>query len=154
MLTIKIANQKDMSNIQDLINNHHLDEINLEAMADHCMIAYDNEIPVAAAGYESFGSIGILRFVVVRRDRQREYLGDGILKAVLNLADKKGIRRMIVGTQQHGKFFKKVGFCKLNIQQHEDEAIKTFIEKNFRQDVSLWEAMLPDFFQKSCRSNQ
>lgn len=154
MLTIKIANQKDMPNIQDLISDHHFDEVNLEAMADHCMIAYDNEMPVAAAGYESFGPIGILRFVVVRRDRQREYLGDGILKAVLNLADKKGIRRIIAGTQHHGEFFKKVGFSKLNIQQHEDEAIKMFIEKNFGHDFSLWEAMLPDFFQKACRSNK
>jgi amino-acid N-acetyltransferase len=154
LLTIRNANAQDLFHIENLGNKSHLENIDLQNILENSMIAYDGNVPLAAAGYEAFGSIAVLRFVIVHKDHQREYLGDGIVKALLNLADKRGTQLMLADAYDNAPFFKKVGFEELSDVQKSDMEIQQVIESNLNSQHMLFAAKLPDFFLKACRSNK
>ncbi|MFT9496471.1 GNAT family N-acetyltransferase [Anaerosolibacter sp.] len=154
MLTIKNAMKEDILHIENLGDCSPLHGIELQDILENTMVAYEGNIPLAAAGYESFGSVAVLRFVIVHKEHQREYLGDGIVKALLNLADKRGIELMLVDTQHCTEFFAKVGFQDLDEDQKSDVNISQIINNNLNAYHKLFAAKLPDFFLKACRSNK
>lgn len=153
MLEIKIATPDEINSIEDILKEHGLNTWNLEGILPNCMITYDNKIPVAAAGYTQLEDIALLEFVAVRGGRHGEYLGDGIVKALLNLADRKGIKRMFVSTEKSDLFFEKVGMkktCLFEVGQYKE----LLIRKGMDPKSCIFEAVLPDFFLKACRSNK
>ncbi len=154
MLNIRIAHAQDLLHIESLGNSYHFENVNFENILENAMIAYDGDVPLAAAGYEAFGSVAVLRFVIVHKDHQREYLGDGIVKALLNLADKRGIQLMLAYAEDYVAFFKKVGFEELSDVQKNDSTIQHVISSTQPPQSKLYAARLPDFFLKACRSNK
>ncbi|MBB6216669.1 amino-acid N-acetyltransferase [Anaerosolibacter carboniphilus] len=154
MLTIKNADKQDIFHIQSLSNSSFFENIDIQNMIENSMVAYEGSSPLAAAGYEAFGSVAILRFLIVHRDHQREYLGDGIVKALLNLADRRGIQLMLTDALDCAGFLKKVGFEELSEDQKGDIGVQQVIKNNLNPQHTLLAAKLPDFFLKACRFNK
>jgi amino-acid N-acetyltransferase len=96
----------------------------------------------------------ILDVLLVKKEYRGQYIGDGLVKAILNLAEKRGIKRVYcIKDEKNSLFFKKVGFT---IRTGTDlEFIKKYIHNHIQSDKRLliFEAKLPEFFNKPCRSN-
>lgn len=153
MLEIKGARQEEISFIKTFLKQNHVDIVNIEDYISNCMIAYENKMVVATAGYVQVKDIAIIKFVVVLENRRLEYLGDGIVKALLNVADKNGIKRVFVNTDQEALFFKKIGFKEVTMNEvkgyFENMDISAFFNTNKIVQVSL-----PEYFLKACKSNK
>ncbi|QEK12191.1 GNAT family N-acetyltransferase [Crassaminicella thermophila] len=148
MLEIKTASYDEIPVIEKFLkeNNFNIDQI--EKYILNCMIAYDNKIPVAVAGFKQKKNVAIIEFVIVTKNRRREYLGDGIVKALLNVADKKGIEKVYVNTDKSNLFFKKIGFKEVkNYCEYIDDL--NMLESNMILQVTL-----PDYFFKACKSKK
>lgn len=153
MLEIRAAFDGDVVKIRELLQESRLNLNSLDKIILNSMIAYDGEEAVAAAGFSVDGNSAVIQYVVVRKRRQKEYLGDGILKALLNFADKKGIKRVYVKGTAIPHFFQSVGFEEVsyeNIMEAEPDSVIN----HFSKEDSIFTAKLPDFFLKACRSNK
>ncbi|MCT4604946.1 MAG: GNAT family N-acetyltransferase [Marinisporobacter sp.] len=153
MLEIKAASQEELSIIEKLIEESHLKIEAIEDYITNCMIAYDNKEAVATAGFIKIEDIAILKFVVVSKNRRREYLGDGIVKATLNLADKKGVKKVFVNIDQEEIFFEKLRFEEVPLNEVRTcyEPINTLNELDGNR---IGRVILPDYFLKACKSHQ
>lgn len=150
---MKPATESDIEDIQQLLHENKLSVSNVSNIISNCMIAYERGKPLAAAGFFSEDIDALIEFVVVCKNHHGEYLGDGIIKALLNLADKKGIKRVYVKGEELYPFFHKVGFEKMD-----KEAFKGVIPPVISEQLMKAEwvsvAILPDFFMKACRSTK
>lgn len=150
MLEIKVAEHHEITTIQEILKDENVYLGDIEECIQNCMIAYDKKRPVAVAGFMQKKNIGIIKFVVVSRDRRREYLGDGIVKALLNLADRKGIYKVFVSVDKDDFFFERVGFKETSLE----EVKKNFDDQVFLSLLSkdkLLQVNLPDYFLKACK---
>ncbi|QXM06060.1 GNAT family N-acetyltransferase [Crassaminicella indica] len=150
MLEIKSASQKEIYIIKKLIKESNLDIEEIEDYIKNCMVAYDNKQPVAAAGFIPIEDMAIIKFVVVSKNRRREYLGDGIVKAILNLADKMGIKKVFVNTDKEEQFFIKLGFKEVALEELKKDCSKGHIINQLNEKKLLYVA-LPDYFLKACK---
>ncbi|WP_053957311.1 GNAT family N-acetyltransferase [Inediibacterium massiliense] len=133
MLEIKPATENEIQVIEQLVGLYDIDLEDIKKDISNCMIAYDNEIPVGAGGFNYQENQCSLSFVVVKKERQNEYLGDAIVKSVLNLANYKGIQKVYVNPKEYASFFEKLRFKK-------DDA-----------DKNLLFVTLPDYFLQGCK---
>ncbi len=149
-----MASEMDIPKIHSLLHETGIDCKSFHNnIFQNSMIAYDGGDPVAAAGFSDFGEEAVIQYVVVKKRRQREYLGDGIVKALLNFADKKGIKWVYVkGTDLH-HFFKRVGFEEISYMNF-FEIGSSLVTNQFSKEDSIFAATLPDFFLRACRSNK
>lgn len=151
MLEIKVATKDELLEIKKLLKENHLDTKEIEETT-HYMIAYDDKKTVAAAGFTDVDHRAILNFVVVKKDRQREYLGEGIVKATLNLIDKRNITSVLVVTDEQSLFFERIGFKTLDMERTQD--LKEIIPDKSLKGHKVLEVLLPDYFQNPCKSKR
>lgn len=153
MLEIKGATQGDINIIKRFLKNNHVDIENIEDYISNCMIAYDEKMVVATAGYVQVEDMAIIKFVVVLKNRRLEYLGDGIVKALLNVADRNGIKRVFVNTGKEEVFLKKVGFKEVSMNE-----VQVCLESTDIQELlngnKVAQVILPDYFLKACKSHK
>jgi len=154
MIHIRTADLDDIAVIKQLMEENDLNPERIEDSISNCMIAWDNRTPIAAAGFIDNENSALLQFIVVQKARQRESIGDGILKSLLNFADAKGIRDVFVYTKNElAPFFKKVGFQEANPDQIHTAAKRFHIDFQGENDIWLHVA-LPEFFKTACRAKQ
>ncbi|MFZ5965803.1 MAG: GNAT family N-acetyltransferase [Bacillota bacterium] len=111
-------------------------------------IAYDNQSAIAVSGISCFKEYGILRFVVVKKDYQKQGIGDGIVRASLNAADHNGIKWVFADEKWNTAFLEKIGFERID----EDE-INALVGESFVKQP-IFGVKLPDFFLKGCKAKR
>lgn len=153
MLEIKVASDQDTLAIQELFSENKLSLDSWDRVFPNSMIAYDNGNAVAAAGFSYIEKEAAIQYIVVQKRRQREYIGDGIVKALLNFADKKGIKWVYVKGRDIYHFLKRVGFEEISYD-HLIETGSSFIKNQFSKEDIIFTTTLPDFFLRACRSNK
>ncbi|TCO79800.1 GNAT family N-acetyltransferase [Marinisporobacter balticus] len=153
MLEIKGASQDEMNVIKEFLTKNALNIDCIENYIGNCMVAYDKDILVGVAGYIREKDMAIIKFAVVSKNRRKEYLGDGIVKALLNLADRNGIRRVFVNGDEETLFFRKIGFKEVSLQEARTYCKDIDMPQWFIKNKTL-QVVLPDYFLKACKSNK
>ena len=153
MLEIKVASEMDIPMIQELLQENKIDLNSLNQVFPNSMIAYEGRESVAAAGFSDCGEEAVIQYVVVKKERHGEYLGDGIIKALLNFADKKGIKWVYVKGTEVDHFFNRVGFKEIPYSSFL-EIGSPFVTNQFNKKDIIFSTTLPDFFLRACRSNK
>ncbi|WP_432664840.1 GNAT family N-acetyltransferase [Wukongibacter baidiensis] len=157
MLNIRVAEEKDKKNIYNLLNEEGYNSINLDSDKLHnSMVVSDGGEIIGYSAYNEIPNrnIAIIEVLLIKSEFQGQYLGDGLIKSVLNLADKRGITKVYVpANSKNSSFFKNAGLTKRVLDKANE--ISTYIEVNSGSDaVEAFEAVLPDFFNKACRSKR
>ena len=140
----------DVIHIEKILTENNLKIENVQRYISTCMAVYDQEQIIGAAGFIQKESFALIKFIVVKRDRRLEYIGDGLLKALLNLANIRGVTKAILA--DGGLFFKKLGF-KTVLQDDAVQYREIFTEEGINPGVPLIEVTLPDFFSRACKSS-
>ena len=115
--TIQLATSADRANMVDLLESLHLPTVDLPLMLDNFVIAKEKEIVVGCGGLELYESIALLRSLAVATHFQGQGLGNLLYRAVLDLAQEKGVQEVYLITTTAADFFLKQGFQKVERTQ-------------------------------------
>lgn len=148
MIEIAVPKHEDILRIEQFLKNHSFNHLNIDSYISNCMVAYDKEKIIGATGFIQNDPFVLITFIVVDQQRRRDYIGEGLMKALLNLAYGRGIQKAIVN--QEGDFFQKLGFSKSSPIDFKDY-FDVFID-DLNPENPILEVSLKDYFKKACKS--
>lgn len=150
MITIRPVEEKDLKRVLDkydelLANN--LDVFNVE----NSMIVSERDQILGISSYVSNEDIGIIKVLFIDENSRRINLGDGLIKATLNLMDHRGIATAYIAMDKDCEPF----LASASLVKVEDKEEMQMI-KNIGSDgdVVIYKAILPDYFNTSCKSSK
>lgn len=146
MVFIRRASTADVPRIKQILSRVNL-STDIEDYVDYFMVMEMDGSLVATAGLEVYKDAAVLRSVAVLPEYQRQNLDDGLVRAVINFADRRNIRKLFLFTQTAGEFFKKIGFRPIS-RENIDERCKS--SKQFKsmcpKESSVMELDVKEFF--------
>ncbi|WP_432409506.1 GNAT family N-acetyltransferase [Wukongibacter sp. M2B1] len=157
MLNIRVSEDRDKKDIQTLLYEEGFKDIDLDSEKLHnSMVVCDSGEIIGYSAYNKIPNrnIAIIEILVIKNEFQGQYLGDGLIKSVLNLADRRGISKVYVAADhKNSMFLEKAGLTRRELDKSND--ISAYIlAKSSNDTVEVFEAMLPDFFNKACKSSK
>ncbi|SHJ48187.1 GNAT family N-acetyltransferase [Paramaledivibacter caminithermalis] len=156
MLNIRIPKERDKKKISSLLReeNIKIGDLDDDKLNKSMVVCDGDEIIGYGSYFEISDKTAFIDALIIKREYRRQYMGDGLIKALLNLADKRKIKRVyIIDGNNNSLFYKKVGLAKRKLDVSED--ILKCIGNELKKDetVEVFEAILPDFFNKACKSH-
>lgn len=109
MIFIRQASTADILGIKQILSRVNL-STDVEDYIENFMVMEMDGSIVATAGLEIYEDVAVLRSVAVAPEYQNQRLGDGVVRAMINFADRRNIRRLYLFTNTAESFFKKIGF--------------------------------------------
>lgn len=157
MINIRVSEEKDKKRIVDLLNQEGIRDINLNYKnLNNSMVVCDGGEVIGYTDYNEIEdeSTGVIETLIIKKEFQGQNIGDGLIKALLNLADKRRIKKVYVGANnKNSLFLEKVGLTKRKL--HVSEGVVKHIlkgkESRKQEDIEVFEAILPDFFNGACK---
>jgi len=130
--------RKEVEKLKEIVELNDWDE-------NKSLVVYDNERLIGFASYLDLNdTVGVLNNFFVDKEYTKKSIGDGLIKALLNLAEKNGIRRLYVPSPlELSLFFNKVGLTKISFP---DDDIAEKLSRYISTKDILYVADLPDFF--------
>lgn len=156
MINIRVSEEKDKKKILKLLNEEKVEIDNLDTeKLKNSMVICDGEKIIGYSSYIKIPNLDIafVDILVINSEYQGQYMGDGLIKALLNLADKRQIKKVYaIEESNNSSFFKKVGLTKRKFRVSDD--IMKYFNKGLAANeiINVFEAILPDFFNKACKS--
>ncbi len=155
MLSIRVSHENDKEGILYLLKEEGIENIDLDDNILHnSMVIRDGGKII---GYSQFKEIpkenaALMEILIVKKEFRGQQLGDGLIKSVLNLVDRRQIKKFYVqATNKSALFYKRVGLTKRELNR--SETIVKYINSDGSKDsIEVYEAILPDFFNKACKS--
>jgi len=155
MFSIRETKEKDLLSLKELFEKHNLDLNSSMGGLTNSMVIIDGNEYIGFASYKTLdNSEAVINVLFIDEMRRKELLGDGLLKAILNLADKRGVTLMyaISNGETYG-FFDKVGLKSTDYDIFK-QVNKNFPFIDYDKEVKVVSAKLPDFFETACRSKR
>ena len=109
-VSIRDAGERDLGEIRRLLERNALPTADLAASRPDFVGAYADGILVGAGGLEAFGTIGLLRSVVVEDSRRGTGLGRALVAHIERAAASRGITQLVLLTETARDFFLGIGF--------------------------------------------
>lgn len=155
MINIRVAEGKDKRDIQILMNQEGFKDVDLNSEKLHnSMVVCDGGEIIGYSAYNKIPNrnIAIIELLIVKNGFQGQYIGDGLIKSILNLADRRQIAKVYVtGESKNSMLLKKAGLTK-RVLDKSDDVSKYITEGPVKDTIEVYEAILPDFFDKACKS--
>lgn len=152
MITILSAGQNDVENIKALLKQNNLQMDLLLDRLENTMVVKDGQKVVGLSSYLLVEDIAYIDILIIDETFRNMKFGDGLLKATLNLIDKRGVARACLFADKATEgFFKSVGMktvCKSVYIDH------SCYPRYFKDQDVFFEALLPQFFETACRSKK
>lgn len=158
MLTIRVPEEREKNKIEEFMNSFSDEKYSLNNMLlDNSMIASIDQDIIGFSSYKIISQkdkTALLQIVKVKKEFQGQYIGDGLVKSILNLAENRGIIKVyVIVEEDKSLFFKKMGFIKRKIKGN--ELLSEYININFQdKKCEVFEAYLPEFFNTACKSKK
>lgn len=133
MLTMRIPRDKDQEYLKMFIKENDLPlEIDMNIMINSLIVEENNSI-IGFANYVINKGICEIENIFVQPESRRKKIGDGLIRALLNLADKRKISEVYMKVEEsHIDFINYVGLDKVS--------------------ETTYKVTLPEFFERPCRS--
>ncbi len=142
MITICKAKTEDIEKIKKILENEGVD---FENIKEDFLVVYEKNKILGLGGYKKIENVGILNYLRILEKNMELVLKDGLIKALLNLADLNKIKVFLVKKEDDEMFYKKIGFNALE-------------SRDFILNISLQEKYLyiklADFFNHPCKGNE
>ena len=154
MITITPAKEEDIKKIlekYDYILSENLDELKYE----NTMILEERGKIYGVSSYTYAGDIAKINVIYIDEDKRRLKFGDSLIKATLNLIDRRNITRAyIVMNKEYEDFLISATLIKSTKEQYENDFAK-FTSDQLIDDSNklVYHAELPAYFNTACRSS-
>lgn len=153
MITITPAKESDIKDIlikYDMILSENLSELKYE----NTMILVEAGKIYGVSSYTSKEDIAQINVLFIDKDKRRLKFGDSLIKATLNLIEKRGIKKAyVIMDEEFDDFLKSASLIRSNISDFQNDF--TFVtdhDDNFYCEKVIYLANLPEFFNTACRS--
>jgi len=110
MLQLRGADSRDMRGVCLLLESNGLPTSDLASSRPEFVVAYEGAELIGAGALERFGTVALLRSVVVAADRRGTGLGQRIVRELEQRARASGIEELVLLTQTAAPFFERHGF--------------------------------------------
>jgi amino-acid N-acetyltransferase len=124
-LKIYLATAGDEKNIKKLLIAAQLPHEDIHEHLQNFLVARYNKMMVGAVGLEIYGTIGLLRSLVVSSVYQSKGVGRMLYERVIAYARIRGVKDMYLLTTTADKLFKKQGFVQVDREKMPDVIKKT-----------------------------
>ena len=115
------ASAEDLIAIRALLERSGLPTSDLESARPEFAVIHQAAQVVAAGALQRFGTVALLRSVVVAPDRRRSGLGRSVVSELERMARDAGIGRLILLTQTAAEFFARHGYRAIERSSAPDE---------------------------------
>ena len=116
---------------------------------ENTMVLTENNEIYGISMFESCDDIGFIKVLYVDEDKRKMNFGDGLIKATLNLMDKRKIKLVYISLLESYEFFLKASkFSKVI----DEDGIYRMFKINKKENNVLYCADLADYFKSSCKS--
>jgi N-acetylglutamate synthase-like GNAT family acetyltransferase len=110
--SIRPALQTDLAAIERLLEANRLPTAGVAASLETFLVARDRGTLIGAIGLEMFGDTALLRSAVVERGSRSEGCGSELVREVMSLAGRLGVRRLYLLTTTAEMYFPRFGFTR------------------------------------------
>lgn len=110
MLQLRAADSGDTQDIRLLLERNGLPTSDLASSHPEFVVAHEGAELIGAGALERFGSVALLRSVVVAADRRGTGLGERIVRELERRARASGIEELVLLTQTAAPFFERHGY--------------------------------------------
>ncbi|MGB3367138.1 MAG: hypothetical protein WBA54_06600 [Acidaminobacteraceae bacterium] len=153
MITITPAKESDIKDIlskYDYILSENLTELKYE----NTMILVEGGNIYGVSSYTTTGEIAKINVLYIDDDKRRLKFGDSLIKATLNLIDKRDIKRAyIVMSYMFEDFLKSSSLIKSSEEEYINDLASISSDNNLINEKEIiYHADLPEFFNTACRS--
>jgi N-acetylglutamate synthase-like GNAT family acetyltransferase len=107
---LRKASEADLPSVRRLLEDAGLPTSDLATAESQFVVIGDGEQIIAAGALQRFGSVALLRSVVVDPDRRGAAFGRGIVKELERAAQAAQIGRLVLLTQTAREFFADLGY--------------------------------------------
>lgn len=153
MINIRVPEEKDKNEVINLLASEKVDNADLHMQKlDNSMAVFDGNKIIGYSSYVELSkkNTAFIDLLIIKKEYQGQHIGDGLIKSLLNLADNRRIQKVyVIADSESSLFYKKVGLTKRELIACKD--IIEYIETDL-EDKEVFEAILPDFFNKACKS--
>ncbi len=148
MITIRKAIANDKSKIQEMINNESINQLNFAELPEHTMVVELDNTLVGWGYLDICDNLAFIRFVYIDPDHRNQSLGDGLIRALINYADRRNVKTIYVSSDDEKiDYFKRFGFKYITCDQGDKKIYETF---NLSiKDLFIMELDVDEFFN-SC----
>lgn len=145
MLELTRIKPQDIERLDKILRQNNI----IKCSKENCMVIYDGTEITGIASYERHGSIAILENLKILTLDSGERLKDGLIRALLNMADLQGVRIFIIEKAEDFSFYEKMGFKSI---AQRDFVMPAELREKIKGDDTHIYTMLPDFFEQGCKS--
>lgn len=110
MIIIRRALPEEKENVKAILKEADLSTAGVDEHFSNFMVLERDGCVIGTAGLEIYGDVAILRSVAILPEFRRQGMGDGLVRAMINFADRRNIKQIYLFTQTARKFFEKFGF--------------------------------------------
>jgi amino-acid N-acetyltransferase len=110
LIIIRRALPEEKENVKAILKEANLSTAGVDEHFSNFMVVERDGCVIGTAGLEIYGDVAILRSVAIIPEFRRQGMGDGLVRAMINFADRRNIKQIYLFTQTAREFFKKFGF--------------------------------------------
>lgn len=110
MLELRSADSRDLQEVCALLERNGLPTSDLAHSRPEFVVAHDGAELIGAGALERFGTMALLRSLVVAADRRGTGLGRRIVRELEQRASASGVRELVLLTQGAAPFFEEHGY--------------------------------------------
>jgi amino-acid N-acetyltransferase len=110
-LTLQQANETSISYVETLLDENDLPSQDVHAKPGCFYIGYDGESRVGVGGVERYGSVGLLRSVVIKQSVRGNGFGATLCEELERQARTEGVETLYLLTTTASEFFANRGYA-------------------------------------------
>ncbi|AEE91496.1 GCN5-related N-acetyltransferase [Tepidanaerobacter acetatoxydans Re1] len=115
--------------------------------AKDAMIVELDDLIVGYGSLDIYGDIAILKLVCVLPKYQNQGFGDGLVRALINYADRRNVKKMYIVHKEKVEYFKRFGFKYVTLEELDNRIHKIHNHGKNKSDF-IMELDVDDFFNK------
>lgn len=110
MIIIRKAADEDKQKLQEIIKNANFNRFDVHHYSEHTMVVELENTIVGCASLDISDDLAVIRFVYILTDYQNQGLGDGLVRALINYADRRSVKKIYIFCDNKVDYFKRFGF--------------------------------------------
>ena len=144
MITVRLAKDRDLEYVEEMISGAKCKRFN---KTDLLMVGeIDGEI-ISTASLKTNENTGLMHSLFVKKEYRGQHIGDMTARAIINLADKKGLETLyyLCDDLEFSYFLSKMHYVPTKIEKIQ-ESFKDYI----KNDQYAFKLNLEEFFNQGC----
>ncbi|MFO7151826.1 MAG: GNAT family N-acetyltransferase [Bacillota bacterium] len=111
MIVFRKARAGDLEVIKGILQKVELEVDGIEQHIDNFMVVEEESRAIAVGGLEIYGDVAMLKCVAVLPEYRGRGIGDGLVRALINFAERRGVNTIYTYPGNATVFFERFGFA-------------------------------------------